>query len=265
MIVVNYNSSDPKTSSQNPAKYKEGSVTDLWTRGLVDLQTYAFFLCFQLLLLSSVNSQVYVRPNFSFSTHETLELESIEIGDTLTRVYMSILSRKLGGTFCVDQNTYIRNPMGTEEYKLVESLGVPDCPDVHKFSIIGKRLHFILIFPPINNDLKYIDIIEECSDACMSIRYILLDREINQLINQGFDLYERRRMEESLTIFEDLMNSYNDNVSPVFGTVYLYMISINYELGRSKEIRSLYDALQQSSIINKEEILEEIRYQELIR
>ena len=72
-------------------------------------------------------------------------------------------------------------------------------------------------------------------------------------------------MSESLKVFEDLMLSKNDNVSPVFGTVYLYMMSINYELGQSKEIRRLYDELQQSSIINKEEILEEVRYQELMR
>jgi outer membrane scaffolding protein for murein synthesis (MipA/OmpV family) len=72
-------------------------------------------------------------------------------------------------------------------------------------------------------------------------------------------------MSESLKVFEDLMLSRNDNVSPVFGTIYLYMMSINYELGQSKEIRRLFDELKQSSIINKEEILEEARYQELIR
>ena len=232
---------------------------------LTNLRTLVIFFLLQILLLFHVHSQVYQRPNFSFSSHETLELESIEVDDSATRVYMSILSRKIGGSFCVDKNTYIRNSLGTEEYKLIESMGVPDCPDVHKFSIVGKKLSFILVFPPISADLKYINIIEECPDACISLRYILLDNQINDLINQAFDLYERRKMEESLAIFEDLMSSYNDNKSPVFGTIYLYMISINYELGQSKEIRRLYDELQQSSIINKEEILEEVRYQELIR
>jgi hypothetical protein len=178
---------------------------------------------------------------------------------------MSILNRKLGASFCVDTNTYIRNSLGTEEYKLIESMGVPDCPDVHKFSIVGKKLSFILVFPPVNKEVKYIDIIENCPDACFSIRYVLLDNEINEKINQGLNLYESRKLEESLTVFEDLMLSHNDNISPVFGTVYLYMISINYELGQSKEIRRLYDELQQSSIINKEEILEEVRYQDLMR
>jgi hypothetical protein len=244
---------------------RDVSLTDLQTRGLVNSKTIFFLIFLQLSLLFNVHAQVYQRPNFSFSTHETLELESIEIDDNQTRIYLSILNRKIGASFCVDTNTYIRNSFGKEEYKLSESIGVPDCPDVHKFSVVGKKLSFILVFPPVSKELKYIDIIENCQDACFSIRYVLLDNELNEIINQGLTLYESRKMTESLKVFEELMLSRNDNVSPVFGTVYLYMMSINYELGQSKEIRRLYDELQQSSIINKEEILEEVRYQELIR
>src|SRR4030042_3841515 len=114
-------------------------LLDSRTCRLVDLKTLLIFLFFQLSLLFNVQSQVYQRPNFSFSTHETLDLESIEIDDNQTRIYLSILNRKLGASFCVDTTTYIRNSLGTEEYKLIESMGVPDCPDVHKFSIVGKH------------------------------------------------------------------------------------------------------------------------------
>jgi hypothetical protein len=233
--------------------------------GPANMKAFLIFFVLQLTVFLPSFSQVYQRPNFSFSTHETLDLESIEIDENQTRIYMSILNRKLGASFCVDTNTYIRNSLGTEEYKLVESMGVPDCPDVHKFSIVGKKLSFILVFPPVSKEIKYIDIIENCQNACFSIRYVLLDNKINEVINQGLKLYEARKMTESLRVFEDLMLSQNDNVSPVFGTVYLYMMSINYELGQSKEIRRLFNELKQSSIINKDEILEEARYQELIR
>jgi hypothetical protein len=246
-------------------------LEDSWTRGLVDLRTRGladlrtFLLCFLLSFQFFGHSQTYQRPNFSFSSHETLDLESIEIDENQTRIYLSILNRRLGATFCVDTNTYIRNSLGTEEYRIIESIGVPDCPDVHKFGIVGKKLSFILVFPPVSKEIQYIDIIEDCQNACFSIRYILLDTEINELINQGLNLYESRKLKESLKVFEDLLLSKNDNVSPVFGTIYLYMMSINYELGQSKEIRRLYNELEQSSIINKEDILEEARYQELVR
>jgi hypothetical protein len=210
-------------------------------------------------------SQVYNRPNFALSSHETLELESIEIDENQTRIYLSILNRRLSGTFCVDTNTYIRNSLGNEEYKLVQSMGIPDCPDVYKFTAIGEKLNFILVFPPINEDLKYIDVIEECDDACFSFKYVLLDLELNEIINQGFHLYEAGNLPESLKVFEDLMSDRNDNLSPVFGTVYLYMMTINYELGRSKEVQNIFDELQQSAIINKEEIIEAARYEGLIR
>ena len=253
------------TPINNHLNFYPCGLADLRTRRLADSKTLLILFFLQLSVLFNVKSQVYQRPNFSFSTHETLDLESIEIDDNQTRIYLSILNRKLGASFCVDTSTYIRNSLGKEEYRLIESMGVPDCPDVHKFSIVGKKLSFILVFPPISKEIKYIDIIENCQDACFSIRYVLLDNEINEMINQGLSLYESRKMTESLKVFEDLMLSRNDNLSPVFGTIYLYMMSINYELGQSKEIRRLYDELKQSSIINKEEILEEVRYQELIR
>jgi hypothetical protein len=226
-----------------------------------------FLLLFFLVIFFQfkVYSQVYERPNFSFSSHETMDLERIEVDASQTRVYFSILNRKLGGTFCIDTSTYIKNSLGSEKYKLIESIGVPDCPDVHKFSIVGKKLGFILVFPPLSRDVRYIDIIENCTDACISIRYILLDTVINERINEALNLYESRKPEESLAIFEELLLSRNDYKSPVFGSVYLYMMSINYELGQSKEIRRLYNELEKSSIINKEEILEEARYQELVR
>lgn len=242
-------------------------AADMQTYAPVILRTVFLLIILESWMLFPLQAQVktITRPNFSFSSHETIELESIELDENQTTVHLSILNRKLGGTFCIDNNTLIRNSLGTEEYRLVESVGVPDCPDVHKFSIVGKKLSFILIFPPISREIKYVEIIENCPEACLSIRYILLDEEINGIINQGLNLYENRKMEESLQVFEDLLNSRNDNKSPVFGTIYLYLINLNYELGRSKEIRRLYDELQRSSIINKDEIIEEIRVQDLVR
>jgi len=224
-----------------------------------------FMLLLLLLLPKYSISQVYNRPNFAFSSHETLELESIEVDDNQTRIFLSILNRRLSGTFCVDTNTYIRNSLGTEEYKLIQSTGIPDCPNVYKFTAIGEKLNFILVFPPLGDDLKYIDIIEDCEEACFSIKYVLLDQELNGIINQGFHLYEAGNLAESLRVFQDLMAVRNDNLSPVFGTIYLYLMTINYELGQSKEVRILFNELQQSAIINKEEIIEVARFEGLIR
>jgi hypothetical protein len=209
-------------------------------------------------------SQVYEKPNFSFSSHPTLEIERIELKEDRALVYMAITNQRLGSSFCVDQNTYIRSSLGEEEYKMIQSMGIPDCPDAHKFKAIGEKISFILTFPPIPGDLKYINIVEDCPDACFTFKYVLLDAGLNQQINQGLLLYEYGKLYEALKLFEDLLAENNDYMSPVFGTIYLYLMFINIELGEMKEVDRLLEELQNSSIINKEDIIESARFEGII-
>jgi len=209
-------------------------------------------------------SQVYEKPNFSFSSHPTLEIDRVELKDDRTLVYMAITNKRIGSSFCVDTNTYITNSLGDQKYKMTQSMAIPDCPEAHQFKAIGEKVNFILVFSPIPGDLKYIDIIEDCPDACFSFRYVLLDAELNQAINQGLLLYEYGKLNEALKHFQDLLATHNDFMSPVFGTVYLYLMYINYELGESDEVDRLYEELQYSSILNKQEIIEAAQYEGIV-
>ena len=112
--------------------------------------------------------------------------------------------------------------------------GIPACPDQHRFKSIGEVLDFSLVFPAIPDEIKYIDLLEGCEDACVSVKYILLDEEMNNRINEGFNLYELGRLAASLQVFEDIMEAEYDNYSPVFGTLYLYMMSIQLRTGPIK-------------------------------
>ncbi|MBL7111455.1 MAG: hypothetical protein ISS19_05900 [Bacteroidales bacterium] len=218
------------------------------------------------MILASLTSfsQVYEKPNFSFSSHPTLEIDRIELKEDRTLVYMAITNKRMGSSFCVDTNTYILNSLGDQEFRMTQSMGIPDCPEVHKFEAIGEKVSFILVFQPIPSDLKYIDIIEDCPNACFSFKYVMLDTELNQKINQGMLLYEYGKLKEALKHFEDLLATHNDFMSPVFGTVYLYLMFINYELGEMDEVERLYEELQYSSILNKEEIIEAAQFEGII-
>ena len=218
------------------------------------------------MMLVSLNSfsQAYEKPNFSFSSHPTLEIDRVEIKEDRTLVYMAITNKRMGSSFCVDTNTYIRNSLGDQAFKMTQSMGIPDCPDAHKFGAIGEKVSFILVFPPIPDDLKYIDIIEDCPDACFSFKYVMLDSELNQKINQGLLLYEYGKLNEALKHFEDLLAANNDFMSPVFGTVYLYLMFINFELGEMDEVERLYEELQYSSILNKEDIIEVAMFEGIV-
>jgi hypothetical protein len=210
-------------------------------------------------------AQVYDKPSFSLSSHPTLEILSIEKWEDQTVLSVRVKNQRISGSFCLDKETFLLNSLGTEEWKLTSMDGIPACPDQHRFKSIGEVLDFSLVFPAIPDEVKYIDLLEGCKDACVSVKYILLDEELNKRINEGFSLYEVGRPSASLQVFEDIMKTEYDNYSPVFGTLYLYMMSIHYELGQSKEVRRIFNELKESTIIGKDEFIETARDTGLVR
>ncbi|MCK4853790.1 MAG: hypothetical protein KAT31_06005 [Bacteroidales bacterium] len=210
-------------------------------------------------------AQVFDKPCFSLSSHPTLEIMSIEKWEDQTVVNIRVKNQRISGSFCFDKETFIVNSLGSEEWKLTSMDGIPACPDQHRFKSIGEVLDFSLVFPEIPDEVKYIDLREGCEDACVSVKYILLDEEMNDRINEGFILYEIGRLSASLQVFEDIMEAGFDNYSPVFGTLYLYMMSIHYELGQSKEVKRIFNELKESSVIGKDEFIETARDTGLVR
>jgi hypothetical protein len=210
-------------------------------------------------------AQVFDKPSFSLSSHPTLEIMSIEKWEDQTVVNIRVKNQRISGRFCFDKETFLVNSLGSEEWKLTSMDGIPACPDQYRFKSIGEVLDFSLVFPAIPDEVKYIDLREGCEDDCVSVKYILLDEEMNNRINEGFNLYEIGRLSASLQVFEDIMESGFDNYSPVFGTLYLYMMSIHYELGQSKEIRRIFNELKESTIIGRDEFIETARDTGLVR
>ena len=201
-------------------------------------------------------AQVYEYPSFSLTSHPTLEISSIEKWEDLTVVNIRVKNERISGSFCFDKESFLHHSLGTEEWKLVSLEGIPACPDRYRFHSIGEVLDFSLFFPAIPDEVKYIDLVESCEDACVSVKYILLDEEMNSRINEGYKLYETGRLSASLQVFESIMESSYDDYSPVFGTLYLYMMSIHYELGRSRDARRIFSELKESGIMGRDEFIE---------
>jgi tetratricopeptide (TPR) repeat protein len=97
------------------------------------------------------------------------------------------------------------------------------------------------------------------------MKYILLDRVMNDLINQGFSLYNSGRYRQALQYFEDILVRKSDNTSPVFGSIYFYLMTISYQLGDSAGLKRFYNELKSSSIINKDDIIAMARSEGLVR
>jgi hypothetical protein len=229
------------------------------------MKNFILFLLLSGFLSSNTQSQVYERPNFALSSHPTLEVSSIEKWSDQTVVNISIRNESISGSFCIDQETYLVNSLGTDEYRLTGMEGIPACPEVYKFKSIGEVHKFSLLFPLLPDNVKYLDLSERCGEACVDLKYILLDEELNERISKGFDLYEIGRLKASLQVFEDIMADSFDNLSPVYGTIYLYLMSIHYELGSSKDLRRVYNELRESSVLGREEFIESARETGLVR
>jgi hypothetical protein len=210
-------------------------------------------------------SQVYERPNFALSSHSTMEVTSIEKWSDQTVMHISVQNQNISGSFCIDPETYLANSLGNDEYRLVSLEGIPACPEQYRFKSIGEVLHFSLVFPPLPDEVVYLDLHERCEDACVSLKYVLLNIEMNERINEGFELYELGRLNASRQVFEDIMSADFDNSSPVFGTIYLYLMSIHYEQGNSRELRRIFNELSESSITGREEFIEAARDAGLVR
>lgn len=210
-------------------------------------------------------AQVYESPNFSLTTHPTMDIVSIERWEDQMVVNLDLKNERFSASFCIDSNTVLRNSLGKEEYKLVGMEGIPACPGQYRFKTIGEHISISLVFEAVPDEIKYVDLIENCDDGCVSIRYILLDEEMNSRLNEGIQLYELGKPKPALLVFEDIMNSEFDELSPVFGTVYLYLISIHYELGSSKDARRVYEELRESDIIGRDDFIKTAKETGIIR
>jgi len=204
-------------------------------------------------------AQVFDKPILSLTSHPTMDILSVEKWEDQTVLTISVKNQRISGSFCISEETFLLNSLGTDEWKMTSHEGVPTCPDTYRFKSIGEVLVFNLVFPAIPDEVKYIDLLEKCEDACVSVKYILLDEEMNDRINEGFSLYEIGRLSASLQVFEDIMESNFNNYSPIFGTIYLYMMSIHYELGQSKEVKRIFKELEESTIIGRDEFIETAR------
>lgn len=214
---------------------------------------------------AEAGSQVYEQPSYALSSHPTLEVTSIERWSDQTVVHISVQNQSISGSFCIDPDTYLLNSLGKEEYRLLSMEGIPACPEQYRFNSIGEVLRFTLVFAPVPDEVTYLDLSERCEEACVSVQYILLDEDLNQRINEGFELYRMGRLEASLKVFEDIMSEDFDDYSPVFGTIYLYLMSIHYELGNSRELRDVFDELRESFIVGRDEFIESARETGLVR
>lgn len=210
------------------------------------IKTYLFLYVLSLSFVA--NAQTVIQPNFGQKSHETLDVESIEITNQYTIISLSIVNKIKGGTFCADKNIYIKNSSGYEMYQIIKSEGIPQCPKSHQFKNIDEKLSFKLYFPKISEKIMYLDLIENCDNACFNVKGIILSNNLNDNINEAYRLYSVNEKKRAAENFESLI--YQTKEYP-YAFLYFAAIKIWQELGESNKFTELRNNLFLSDKLDK--------------
>ncbi|MBW6499861.1 MAG: hypothetical protein K0B05_00575 [Bacteroidales bacterium] len=222
------------------------------------------WILLQLLLILSLTmasrAQTVYKPNYALKSHETLEINRIEITPLATTFFMSLENRISGGYFCADINTFIVGPDGSR-MKLVSSNGIPVCPDVYRFKLPGERLDFILTFPPLQSEPGWIDLIEDCTDNCFSFYGITTDPALNNAIEEAFALNGKGESSQALDSFIGMARAAEDGSRMTGGLLYLNIIKLAEQTGNKTLASEWYRKLVFSGIPRREMILRHLNSQ----
>jgi len=192
-------------------------------------------------------SQEIVQPNYGLKSHETLEINNIETTSEATTFFMTIENRITDGAFCADRNIFMIYPDSTGS-KLIVAEGIPVCPDYYRFRMPGERLSFTLTFPPLKENTVWIDLIEDCDDNCFHFYGIVLDKDLNDKINNAFTLVENNEPSKALSLFTAILeetDSYNYGFE---GLLYVNIIRLANETGETDLAAYWYKKLRESGV-----------------
>jgi hypothetical protein len=206
------------------------------------LLAFVFLFCSEFLFSQTINN-----PNMGLKSHETLEIQKVDLSRDNTVIFLSVENRIEGGAFCADKNIYIIDPKG-KKLMLKKSSGIPVCPDSYKFKHIGEKLDFILTFPPLQQGTAWIDLVEDCNDNCFSMYGIILDNKLNQSLDEAFRSAESNEPAKALVSFTKIAGSSDIKNDGVAGLLYINIVRLAKETGNAAKATEWYNKLKTSSI-----------------
>jgi len=215
-------------------------------------------ILFTIIIAQNLFSQTIEKPNFAERTHPTLVIDKIEMTDKQTVVYLTVTNEIANGWFCADKNISLKNSLGSETYKIIKSENIPICPNQHKFNIIGETLSFRLYFPTISKSIKYLDITENCNDACFHFNGVVLDPTLNSEIELGYERFAKGKSDLAAICFKNVIEKYTDYpyAFPYFSLMQIYAEKENFT-----EVKNWFTKLQNSKTIDKQTIIDLVKQQ----
>ena len=218
-----------------------------------------FLLLILVFATNALIAQKIDRPNFGLKSHETLEIDKVEITREKTVVHLTIENRIENGSFCADRNIFLTDPSGNR-LKLLKATGIPICPASHKFEKTGDKLSFTLVFPALNGEPVYVDIKEECSDNCFSFYGVVLDEYLNCRLDEAFSMAERGESLKAMNKFITISETVAKN-NGIRALVYYNIIKLATETGNTVKAEEWYKKLNTMNFKGKQLYITQLNLQ----
>jgi hypothetical protein len=183
----------------------------------------------------------------ALKSHETLDIMKIILSEEKTEIYLKVENRISGGKFCADKNIWLVTPDGKRSL-LESSNGIPVCPDTYKFRSPGEQLDFVLTFPPLENGVESVNLIEDCQQNCFSFYGVILDNNLNEKLNEAFALAGNNEPSRALVSFTKLAEENAERNKGAVGVLYLSIINLYKLSGNAVKAAEWYKKLESSGL-----------------
>ncbi len=216
---------------------------------------YFFLSLFILAIPLLGNAQEIEKPNFALASHP-MSVKTIYKLENKTIVVLSIENKSETGFFCADESISLVNSTTGTEFLLQKSEGIPVCPENYQFHYVGEVLTFRLFFPKLDSLVKYVDIIENCSNNCFSIKGVILDKSINKNIDLGYAYYRKSELDLALQAFKKAVNA---NKNYPYGWIHYNILQIYKEKNNAAEVQKWKNLIVRSNFMDKKHLMEKIK------
>jgi tetratricopeptide (TPR) repeat protein len=206
-------------------------------------------------IVGSVVAQNPTALNFAMASHPVVATKFTTNGQT-SAIFFRLTNQIDGGYFCLSPQVEASNTVRKYQRNRSKMLGMPTCPDVHKFQTIGETIDFELDYKSFPKNLLYVDILEKCDDNCLEIRGLVLNDSLNSRINMAYAFFEESKFEMAAAIYESLAMGSKEYP---FGIHLFNAIHAYAQCGKFTEAKLLYNKLKASNFVDTNQLLGRLR------
>lgn len=170
-----------------------------------------------------LQGQVHLNPQVAIKPLATMVVHKVELGKEETKVTIRIVNENQLPPFGLPDKLIIRKTSEPDAWPMMRSENAPILPKKHTFSFKGDVLEFTLIFPPIPQPVKYLDITQANEGEQFYLRGIILDENMNREIIRGFRASQLGDMAQTLEAFKNVaeMDPYFEFGLGHFNVIYI--------------------------------------------